>query len=105
MAFADLAAGMVLSVSADTSRIQEEINSLCETAQDAFGDNNAELFATLFAGGKEPGVFEAIFIEGQQIGIFLRSTVQQNDAFCCVCTTRISLAEFVPAARAALDRL
>lgn len=100
VAFADLAAEMVLSVNADTARIQEEINGLCATATDALGGPSID---AIFANGAESGVFEAVLVERQEIGVFLRSTVKQSDAFCCVCTPRISLGEFLPAARAALD--
>jgi len=105
MAFADLEAGMVLSVSADTSRMQEEISSLCSTAKTVLSHQANGPIEALISNGSDAGVFEAVLIEPEEVGVFLKSTIKQSDVFCCVCTSRISLQRFLPAVRAALDAL
>ena len=105
MAFADLEAGMVLSVSADTSRMQEEISSLCSTAKAVLDRQANGPMEALISNGSNAGVFEAVLTEPEKVGVFLRSTIKQSDAFCCVCSGQISLARFLPAVRAALDNL
>jgi hypothetical protein len=103
VAFADLAAGMVLSVSSESSRMQEEMNGLCATAVETLGGHTTGHLAPVFARAAAPGIFEVIIMERREIGVFLRSTTQPNDAFCCVCTPDIALADFLSVARKALD--
>ena len=104
IAFADLSAGMVLSVSAETSQLQEEMNALCATAVDAFSGASTEHLSPFFQKGSVTGLYEVIIMEPSEVGVFLRSLNQPNDAFCCVCTPGIPLVEFLPKARAALER-
>ena len=105
MAFADLSAWMILSVIADTSRMQEEISGLCSTANDVLSCTASGSLCSLITNGTDTNAFEAILIEHEEVGVFLRSTVKQNDAFCCVCSAQISLSHFLPAVRAAIDTL
>ena len=63
MAFADLSAGMILSVSADTSRMQEEISGLCSTAKDVLSCTASGSLGSLITNGTDTNAFEAILIE------------------------------------------
>ncbi|WP_152594046.1 MULTISPECIES: hypothetical protein [Thalassobacter] len=85
--------------------MQEEISSLCSTAKAVLDHQANGPIEALISNGSDAGVFEAVLIEPEEVGVFLKSTIKQSDVFCCVCTGRISLQRFLPAVRAALDAL
>ena len=99
LAFADVSTGMVLYASADESLKQEQLDSLCGTAVEMLSGSIAMRVGEAISEQSSTGIFQAIIIERDEVGIFLKSMSNPVDALCCVCTSDIALGAFIKEAR------
>ena len=105
VAFADLSSSLVLSSSASSKPMQNELDTLSTAAVQALDGALASGTATLFSedGSKKPDV--AMLLTGQEARIFLRSPDNAAEALVCVCTPVSDIAQVLDAGRAALGRM
>jgi hypothetical protein len=94
VAYTDLTTGMVLGSGSRQRPPQEQLDHLCQTA--------ADLLDICVGQGL---VQTAIMVDGDTVGVFLRSAGQPTEALCCDCTTAIDIAAFANAATAALTAI
>ena len=105
VAFADLTTGMVLSSSADIPVAQERLDRLCATAVQLLGGESA-VRVSRAAGQDDTGwLGHAMAIDGGEIGLFVRSSQEPNDALCCLCDVAEELDALIVAATRSLDAL
>lgn len=95
LAFADISTGIVLYWSAGEDIRQEKIDSLCATASDIFNGDIVNQVHKAVAETCREGIHQAIIIEPQEIGFWLKATNNSNDVLCCVCSPQVDLFAFV----------
>lgn len=98
VAFADLSAGLVLSVSAGRKRPQEELDALCSAASDMLDGAQAQSAARALAGP----VDLAVALQPGRTMAVLRSPADPVEALVCVGTPGMNPAEALAGARRAL---
>ncbi|MEM6939172.1 MAG: hypothetical protein AAF943_03475 [Pseudomonadota bacterium] len=109
VAYADISTQTVLSSSAPDGLRQEHLNDLCATAAGMFADPSSKELADLLAPAKGEAaageVYQVILMDAREVGIFLRSVSNPNDALCCLCDPSIDIAAFLPAVRLQLEEI
>jgi len=103
VAYADLTSQLVLSASAATSPVQEEMNALSQAAQLSLDGAFAEGAAASW-GGDDPAEM-ALLMTGAEIRLFLRSPANQTEALIAVLAPDAELEAVLSRARAALVRI
>ncbi len=104
-AFADLSAGMVLASSADAPVPQERLDRLCATAAELLAGDSARRIAAVCAQPLDQWPAHAMAIDGEEIGLFLRSDHEASDALCCLVETAQDMEDFLVSARQKLDAI
>lgn len=85
VAFADLRTRLVLSVSADTSRPQEQLDEMCFQAANCFEDCDTLVTAL---NTEEQGVdmcTDTIVLTPGETRVFIRNPDGEGEAICCIC--------------------
>lgn len=100
VAFADLAASMILVSQGRDEFTQETLDQLCRQARASFDDPLFSLSVEAFG---EP--HSAVVLEQGAIRVFLRSETEPADALCCICDHSIDLAAFLARIRDTLDQI
>ena len=100
VAFADLAASMILASQGRSDFTQESLNRLCQQARASFDDPLFSLSVEAFG---EP--HSAVVMEADGLRVFLRSETEPADALCCICDHSIDLAGFMTKIRDTLDQI
>lgn len=91
LAYADIGAGMILAKSADDVLAQERWDGLCLTAKELLaGAPGVEGAKALDATADD--ITYAIVIEAAEVGLFVRSNLNPDDACCCVCAPDVRIA-------------
>lgn len=103
IAYADLSAGMILAVSSDSDVPQETWDDLCATAVELLTGSVADQVSGLLSAGG--GVCQAIISQDQELGVFVKSGANDEDAFACICAPDIGVQGFVASAHAQLDQI
>ena len=98
VAFADLAAHMVLVTDSGTSHPREVLDALCGEAETLLGaKGNPPL-------GETPGD-TAVWATQASLRVFLRAPHEPNDVLCCVCAPNVNVGKLVANATACLERI
>jgi len=100
VAFADLAASMILVSQGKDDFTQEALDRLVLQARASFDDPLFSLSVEAFG---EP--HSAVVMETDGIRVFLRSETEPADALCCICDHSIDLAAFLARIRETLDQI
>lgn len=103
IAYADLSAGMILAISSDADVPQETWDDLCATAVDLLKGPVAGRLSGLLSDGA--GVCQAIISQDRELGIFVKSDANCDDAFACICAPDIAVQGFVASAQRQLNRI
>ncbi len=98
VAFADLAAPMVLGSVGSDDMTQEHLDQLCRDALASFAEPMSALAEQAFGAG-----LGSIVIDASGVKLFLRAEAENDDALCCICDHSIDLAAFVATLRDTLD--
>ena len=103
VAYTDLSSQLVLSTSAASNPVQEEMNALSQAAQLALDGAFAEGAAASWGGG-DPAEM-AFLMTGAEVRLFLRSPANSAEALVAVCAPDADLEAVVAEARATLARI
>lgn len=98
LAFADLSTQMILVTNTDASARRETLDMLCSEATLSLGTKGK------IAIGSDPSI-TAIVAAHDQLRVFLRASQEPTDVLCCVCQPGFDVTEFLPAARACLEKI
>jgi hypothetical protein len=103
LAFADLAAALVLCQSADRPRPQEEMDALCAMASAMLDGAAAEGAAEALEG--EGRIDQAIALPEGESYLFLRSAAEPGEALLCIAEPEFDIDGALEAGRALLERI
>lgn len=103
VAYTDLTSQLVLSTSAATKPVQEEMNALSKAAQLALDGDYAQSAAPSWGGTASAEV--AVLMTGAEVRLFLRAPANPSEALMCVCAADTDLDAAVTQARAVLQRI
>lgn len=103
VAYTDLTSQLILSTSAASKPVQEEMNALSKAAHLALEGGFAEGAAPSWGG--TPPVETAVLMTGSEARLFLRSPSNPDEALVCVCAADTDLDAAVTEARAVLQRI
>ncbi len=103
VAYADLSSQLVLSTSAVSTPLQEEMNALSQAARLALDGAIAEGAAPSWGGQVPPEM--AVLMTGAEVRLFLRSPANVSEALVAVCAPDADLEAAVAQARATLARI
>ena len=103
VAYADLSSQLVLSASAATNPVQEEMNALSQAAQLSLDGAFAEAAAASW-GGEGPAEM-ALLMTGDEVRLFLRSPATKAEALIAVLAPDAELDAVLSRARATLVRI
>ena len=98
LAFADLSAQMILVTNSTSTLSREVLDDLCAEAILMLGLNGK------MALGTQPSTL-AMVVGQNDMHVFVRSTIEPNDALCCICSSQIDLDAFLQDARLCLERI
>lgn len=102
MAFADLASGLVLCVSASRRPPQEQLDRTCRMAQDMLDGQPGTAAGAALAegdgGGARPDL--ALLQTRDDLRVFLRAPDVPTDALCCICSPGVDIETLIARARA-----
>lgn len=105
VAFMDLDASMVLSVSVQTKKRQEVLDGLAERASKLLPLAEDSLSKSL-ALGEEPALPDlAVLLSERETLVFIRSGSERHEALCCGCSPNAAIDAIITSARAALSGL
>lgn len=104
-AFADLSSRLVLSSSAASKPMQDELDKLSTAAAEALDGALADGTASVWNedGTEKPDT--AMMITGQEARVFLRSPDNVAEALVCVCAPDSDIAAVLTSGREALQRI
>ena len=104
-AFADLSSRLVLSSSAASKPMQDELDKLSSAAAEALDGALADGTASLWQkdGAEKPDT--SMLITGQEARVFLRSPENAAEALACVCAPDSDIADVLNSGREALQRI
>lgn len=103
VAYTDLSSQLVLSTSAASKPVQEEMNALSQAAQLALDGTIAEGAAPSWGSQAPPEM--AVLMTGAEVRLFLRSPANTSEALVAVCAPDANLEAVVTQARATLARI
>ena len=104
MAYIDLGASMVLSVSAPTKQRQERLDALGEAASQLLPSADDPLAKSLsLSENSVPQV--ALMLSLTDTTAYIRSTSDRGEALCCSCTPDVAVDAMLGAARAVLSEI
>lgn len=101
-AYADISAGMILATSSDHQLPQERWDELCETASALLQGDLAGDVSGLFVG---TSIGYAVIVEPGEVGVFVRSAVNPDDAMCCLCGPSDRIADLISSAQKCLSEI
>ncbi|PWE31393.1 hypothetical protein DDZ14_12830 [Maritimibacter sp. 55A14] len=104
VAFGDISAGLVLSVSSAQRLPQERLDALCLTGKELLDGRTARSVGTALPPGAEP-LQHALRMEGGGLEIFLRSPAVATDALCIVATPEVDIDALISRGRAELQAI
>lgn len=104
VAFADLGAKMVLSVSTRTKQPQEALDDLSNAAVQLLDGPAANAVADSFSKHKSP-VSHAITHNRSETRIYLRADGSASEALCCICSPTVDIDAILRHAQTALTRI
>ena len=104
-AFADLSSRLVLSSSAASKPMQDELDKLSSAAAEALDGALADGTTSIWQkdGAEKPDT--AMLITGQEARVFLRSPENAAEALACVCAPDSDIAAVLHSGREALKRI
>ena len=104
-AFADLSSRLVLSSSAASKPMQDELDKLSSAAAEALDGALADGTTSIWQkdGAEKPDT--AMLITGQEARVFLRSPDNAAEALACVCAPDSDIAAVINSGREALQRI
>ena len=104
-AFADLSSRLVLSSSAASKPMQDELDKLSSAAAEALDGALADGTTSIWQkdGAEKPDT--AMLITGQEARVFLRSPENAAEALACVCAPDSDIAAVINSGREALKRI
>lgn len=105
VAFTDLSSSLVLSTSAASKPVQEELNALGRTASLTLNGAFAEGAAKIWTEGDDVPAETAMLLTGSDARVFLRAKNNPNEALVCVCAPNIPLNAVIDSGLATLDRI
>ncbi len=85
VAFADLRTRLVLSVSADSSRPQEQLDEICFQAANCFEDCDTLVTALRSDEQGDQMCNESIVLTPAETRVFVRNPDGEGEALCCIC--------------------
>lgn len=103
--FTDLSSSLVLSTSAASKPVQEELNALGRTASLTLNGAFSEGAAKVWSDGDELPAETAMLLTGSEARVFLRAKSNPNEALVCVCAPDIALDAVINSGLATLDRI
>lgn len=101
VAFADLSAQMVLSVSTRTRQPQEALDNLSVAAADLLNGPVAEPFTGTLA-AENAGIGHAVTQTRSETRIYVRSATDPAEALCCICGPTVDISAVLRHARDAM---
>ena len=104
-AFADLSSRLVLTSSASSKPMQDELNSLSAAAAEALDGALAEGSGPIWGGDGTDKPDVAMLLTGQEARVFLRSPDNVAEALVCVCAPDSDIAAVLNSGREALQRI
>lgn len=96
-AYVDLSAKMVLSSSVRGKVPQEKLDALCNRASDALTGDASSAVPSLLTGETDAQLRSAVIAVGDTIEILQRSSVDSDEALCCVCDATVEITKFLSA--------
>lgn len=105
VAFTDLSSSLVLSTSAASKPVQEELNALGRTASLTLNGEFAKGAEKIWSEGDEVPAETAMLLTGNDARVFLRAKANPNEALVCVCAPDIALNAVIDSGLATLDRI
>lgn len=103
IAYADLGAQMILVTSAAEDMPQERWDDLCDTGVALLAGEPARQACRAMIVGETAA--HAIVLDAGELGLFLRSGANPEDAILCVARPSLPVTEFIAQAGAALGRI
>ena len=94
VAFADLRTRLVLTVSADNSRPQEQLDEMCFQAANCFEDSDTLVSALKTDGQGDQMCTESIVLTPVETRVFIRNPDGEGEALCCICQPTAKIDDF-----------
>ena len=105
VAFTDLSSSLVLSTSAASKPVQEELNALGRTASLTLNGELSEGAAKVWSESGDVPAETAMLLTGSEARVFLRAASNPNEALVCICAPGIALDAVIDSGLATLDRI
>ena len=103
--FVEVSSGIVLCVSTETKRPQEQLDALCSVAAQLFNSPAAKEITKAFDSDDLTALQQGVVFAETETCLFLRSPVDPMEAMFCLCETGIDVDDALKMARTTLDRI
>ncbi|MBV1896017.1 MAG: hypothetical protein KUG70_06135 [Rhodobacteraceae bacterium] len=95
----------MLTVSADNSRPQEQLDEMCFQAANCFEDSDTLVSALKTDGQGDQMCTESIVLTPVETRVFIRNPDGEGEALCCICQPTTKIDDFAEKSRLALQQI